>query len=453
MKMLPLCWFGFLAVCSHVAACPVGVSFRWINATGAERGPLDLTINAKVFGHQVRGPQVTEVAKEGLGRKAVVVAGAGGVVERFEWEVEGPESAMLVTAVVAGGVVQTRVLRELSGKRGEQGMRLFNAANGRMIELTGGKKVVRVRPGREVVVRAQREIQGRLVQDGREPVGFKMVLPEKPDSWEVVALLRAEGEPGFLYVRGTDGQVGESWAIDNVADWPALAVDAVVREPAAGEFDAAAHDWEKVKSRICWFNACQTKEALNFRCNGAMVFQRALAGAVSGFVKWPAGNWEVEVSAQRSGELGKFPLVVRERTKVFILTTGGKGQALRWLVMASELKAPVRVARVRVVNGFPGGTLRAAADGGAQRPPAIKAAQCGLLQGVEDGWFRGATYEHSGGLKVVLPQIKLPPGDWLAICHLDAETGSTALLSWVELCSGRVIEPGEALAIPEPAVP
>jgi hypothetical protein len=330
-------------------------------------------------------------------------------------------------------------------------VRLFNAAGGRNIELTGGKQIVRVRPGRDVVVRAQREIQGRLVQDGSEPVGFKMVLPEKPDSWEVVALLRAGGEPGFLYVRGVDGRVGESWALDNVVDWPALAVDAVVRDPGAGEFDAAAHDWDKVKSRICWFNACQTNEALNLRCNGSMVFQRALAGAVSGFVKWPAGNWEVSVSAQRSGELGKFPMVVGERAKVFVLTTGGKGQALRWLVMASEHKAPLRVARVRVVNGFPGGTLSAAADGGAQRPPAIKAAQCGLALSAEDGWLRAATYEHSGGLKVDLPRVELPPGDWLAICHLDAETGSTALLSWVELYSGRVIEPGEALAVPEPA--
>jgi hypothetical protein len=218
-------------------------------------------------------------------------------------------------------------------------------------------------------------------------------------------------------------------------------------------FDPAAVDWSKVKSRVCWFNGYQTREGLNFACNGTVVFQREPSGALSGFVKWPAGKWEISVSGLRSGELGKFPLVVGERAKVFVLTTGAKGQALRSLVMASDLKAPVRLARVRVVNGFPAGTLRQAAGPDAPRPSAITPAECGAVLPTEDGWFGGATYAHSGGLQVVLPRSRLPVGDWLAVCHLDHETGASALVTWVEIGSGRVVEPGEPLASPEAAEP
>jgi hypothetical protein len=440
-----------MAACGAAAACPPGGSFRWINAIGAQAGPLELTINARAIHHGVIGPRVTQEAKVGWGKQVVVVAGKRGVLERFEWEVEGPQRALLVTGVAAGGAVQTRVLAAIKWARGEQGARIVNAAGGWSVELTSARELVRLRPGRETLVRARREITGRFVHEGGEAMGFKIVLPEKPERWEVVALLGPAERGGFLFVRESDGRVGESWALEEGEDWPTVVFDAPVAPAVAGGIAAADLDWSKVESRVCWFNACQTREGLSFICNGTVAFQRGLPGTLSGFVKWPAGKWDIAVSGTRSGELGRFAMVVAERAKVFVLTTGGKGQDLRSLVMVSDLKQPARVARVRVVNGFSAGTLRLAGNGGAPRSPAIKPAQCGALMACEDGWFGGATIDASGGLRVVLPRTRLAPGDWLAVCHLDPEAENASRVTWVEMSSGRIVEPGEPLGVVEPA--
>jgi hypothetical protein len=300
---------------------------------------------------------------------------------------------------------------------------------------------LRVRPGREVVVVGQGEIRGRLLAADAKGRDFKVVVPAQPACWDLVAILRPEGQAGFLILKEGAAEAGRSW--EPGGDGPVVSVNEA--SVAAGAADSPVLDWATVESKVCWFNACQPGEALDLVSNGAAAFRRVQGGAVTGFVKWPQGDWRATLSGRARGVVGKLAFTVGPQAKVLVLTTGGGGQRVRSLVLASDLDGrQLNEPRLRIVNGFGSGALRG--DDPGTPALAIKPAQPGPAVTGVDGWFAAVALSHpgyagGGPFKLAVPRVRLPAGDWLAVGHPDL-LGAPAL-TWVDLLSGRIIEPDE----------
>lgn len=449
--------------------------FRWVNATAE---PLAMAAAGRQV-HPPLGPwQAGPPARQPAGSRQIVVSRAGQPVEQFQWEVVARPRRpdLLVSMPAAGGQVQTRVLGYLERAGEKPAVRVLNASGGWTLDVAGAGVPVRVRAGREIVLTGRTEVSGSILAGDQVLAVFVLTLPE--GNWNAMLVAGPQGAPAWLWVRGRDGALAYSWDAAQ-AGWPvarvsrpapARALAAARREPAAPlpaaalterrppavvpaarsdaadllpvrAIDPAGVDWSQVSSRICWFNACRTSEALSLECRGTVLFQRVRGGAVTGFLKWPAGEWPLVVSGRASGVVGRMDARVGEGGKLLLVTTGGAGHALQSLVMNGPAELPA-APRLRVVNALPCGTMRRPVDDTLE---AIEPARAGAAVVADDGVFAALDFSHPGighgVFKVVVPRIKLARGDWLAIVHLDE--ADAPQVTWLDMYSGRIVEADE----------
>jgi len=224
--------------------------------------------------------------------------------------------------------------------------------------------------------------------------------------------------------------------------------------PKQGAFDPVLINWEEVESQIFWLNLTIGRDPCRLEIGGFPAMRRMPSGRGSGFVKWPSGNWNTDLVVELTNQkVGTSSFSLASKSSLGLISSGGGKFPHRLITLegrSREASNQPAKPRIRFMNALPDGVLRCVVDG--EPDPLTLTMEPGKATDAVpllEGGFPGAAIDITLGtiknqtvLKV--PRLpRLPSGDWVLIIHLDDQSFSKPVQTWVEMDKGAIRSPSD----------
>ena len=181
--------------------------------------------------------------------------------------------------------------------------------------------------------------------------------------------------------------------------------------------------------------------------------RRMPSGRGSGFVKWPAGGWDTAVVVEATNEkLDTNKFTLSAKSSIGLISSGGGKFPARLMALEGRSRGkssePTKP-QIRFVNALPVGVIRSVIP--LEPEPLTLTLEPGTISEVitlENGGFPGAALDFTLGkaknqkISNIPKMPSIPAGDWVVIIHLDQESFTSPVLTWVEMDKGAITTPG-----------
>jgi len=427
-------------------------SLRWIHLGTIDAGLVNLTIDGKIAYRKMPPSRATPWGNVPLGLHHFQIGSEKNPEPAFELEITENQKITIVSVSDKNGDLQSRTFG-LDKPQGD--VFVLNMLPGAMMSLSEPKQKAIFGKGFWLPEDKAEHTVSLVDSEGfHGEVDFSRLGDAPRSPYLAVLCSNDDGKPNLAILRDRDSFFEISEGSIEIPD-ELLAGIRIISEGnrlAPGAFDPFSINWEKVDSRIFYLNLAISRDPCRLEIGGFPAMRRMPSGRGSGFVKWPAGDWETDVVVERTNEKlahDKFSLAAK--ASIGLISSGGGKYPHRLLTLegrSREGSEPAAKARIRFVNALPDGVARAVVQ---DRPEPVtitlKPGETGNIIPLVKGDFPGATLDLTLGTmknKIIgkIPRMpSMPPGDWVVIIHLDQESFAAPVLTWVEMDKGTITFP------------
>jgi hypothetical protein len=427
---------------------------RWVHLGTIDAGQVNMAIDAKVVYRSLPPGSSTPWGKITPGLRMFQVGTAKNPGASFELEITREQRVVVVSVSDENGNIECRSL-VLEAPEGEGFV--LNALHHSMMGLPGtDNKVIFGKGFRIPISKAKTTIAFSDSEGLKGEMDFIRTGDALRSSYLAILSCDDEGKPHLSVLRESDSLFEISDEVIEIPNELTAAVRVVSQRnvPAQGAFDPMQINWEQVESQIFWLNLTVGRDPCRLEIGGFPAMRRMLSGYGSGFVKWPAGSWDVNVAVELTNEkVGVDRFSLSSKSSLGLVSSGGGKFPHRLITLEgrsrAETKEPAKP-QIRFMNALPDGVLRSIIDSDPE--PQTITMEPGKVSDVVPlikGGFPGAALDLTLGAKknkviVKIPRMSnLPPGDWVVVTHLDHETFETPVQTWVEMDKGKIIAPSD----------
>ena len=424
-------------------------SLRWVHLGTMDAGLVSMAIDGKIAYRKMPPGRATPWGNVSSGLHRFQIGSENHPGSTFELEITEKQKITIVSVSDKNGDLQSRTFG-VDAPKGE--IFVLNVLPGTMMSLPKTKQKVIFGKGFWLPENKAKTTVSLVDSEGfHGEVDFSR-MDDAPRGSYLAILSRADdGKPNLAILRNRDAlfeMSDGSIEIPNelVAGIRIISEGNVVR---AGSFDPSVVKWEQVDSQIFWLNLTIGRDPCRLEIRGFPAMRRMPSGRGSGFVKWPAGDWDTDVVVERTNEkiaTEKFSLSAM--ASLGLISSGGGKYPHRLLTVegrSREESGSAAKSQLRFVNALPDGVVRSVVQYD-PKPVTItlEPGETGDILPLEKGGFPGATLDFTLGAtknQMIgnIPLMRsLPPGDWVVVIHLDQESFSKPVLTWVEMDKGTI---------------
>ena len=445
---LPLLLAIFSSIpCLHAAA------LRWVHLGTIEAGLVNMAIDGKIAYRNMPPGKSTSWGNVPAGLRRFQIGSEKNPGASFELEVTKDQKVVIVSVSDKNGDIQSRTV-VLDAPEGEGFV--LNALHNSMMGLPETEnKVIFGKGFRIPIGKVKTTVE---FSDGEGLKGaLDFIRMGDPPKSPYLAILSSddEGKTQLSVLRGHDSlfEIG-----DELIEIPNELVASVriISERTVlggGAFDHSLINWEQVESQIFWLNLMIGRDPCRLEIGGFPAMRRMPSGRGSGFVKWPTGGWETTVVVEATNEkLDTSNFTLSLKSSIGLISSGGGKYPARLMALEGRTRnknPETAKPQIRFVNALPVGVMRCVIPHDPEKLIlTIKPGEITEAVALEKGGFPGASLDLSldklknQKFSNLPPMPSIPSGDWVVIIHLDQESFTAPVLTWVEMDKGSITTPG-----------
>lgn len=426
---------------------------RWIHLGTIEAGLVNLAIDEKVAYRNMPPDKSTSWGNVPAGFHKFQIGSEKNPGASFELEITPEQKVVIVSVSDKNGDIQSRTV-VLDAPEGEGFV--LNALHNSMMSLPETEnKVIFGKGFRIPITKVKTTIEFSDVEGLKGGLDFACMGDEPKSSYMAILSSDDGGKPQLSVLRDHDSLFETSNTHIEIPN-ELLASVRIISERTVlggGAFDPSAINWEEVESQIFWLNLMIGREPCRLEIGGFPAMRRMPSGRGSGFVKWPAGEWETSVVGESSNEkLDTSNFSLSSKSSIGLISSGGGKYPARLLTLegrSREKSSKAAKPQIRFINALPVGIIRSVIP---YKPKSlILTMQPGEITEavkLEKNGFPGAALDLSldkvknQKISIIPPMPSVSSGDWVVIIHLDQESFSAPVLTWVEMDKGAITTPG-----------
>ena len=429
-------------------------SLRWIHLGTIDAGLVSLAIDGKIAYRKMPPGRATPWGNVSPGLHHFQIASEKNLGSVFELEIANNQKITMVSVSDKNGDLQCRTF----GLEAPQEEIFFlNVMPGAMMSLPETKQKAIFGKGFWLHDDKAKTTVSLVDSEGfHAKVDFSRLGDADTPTGSYLAILFSDdgGKPNLAILRDRDALFEISNKSIEIADELVAGIRIISEgnKVAAGSFDPADTNWEKVESQIFWLNLSIARDPCRLEIRGFPAIRRMPSGRGSGFVKWPAGAWKTDVVVERTNEkLASDSFSLSTKASIGLISSGGGKYPHRLLTVEGRSRGEsrsVQKSQLRFVNALPDGVLRSIVQYDTE--PVIitlDPGEIGDIIPLVKGSFPGAKLDLTLGAKKnqqigKIPLMPtLPPGGWVVVIHLDQESFAAPVLTWVEMDKGAITFP------------
>lgn len=428
-------------------------ALRWVHLGTIEAGLVNMAIDGKIAYRNMPPGKSTSWGYVPAGLRSFQIGSEKNPGASFELEVTKEQKVVIVSVSDKNGDIQSRTVI-LDAPEGE-GF-ILNALHGSMVSLPETENKVIFGKGFRIPITKVKTTVEFSDGDGLKGGLDFIRMGDAPKSSYLAILSSDEvGKTQLSVLRDHDSLFEISDERIEIPNELVASVRIVSERTVlgGGAFDPLLINWEEVESQIFWLNLMIGRDPCRLEIGGFPAMRRMPSGRGSGFVKWPTGGWETAVVVEATSEkLDTSNFSLSPKSSIGLISFGGGKYPARLMTLEgrSREKSPETAKpQIRFVNALPVGVMGCVIPHDPK--PLILTMEPGetteAIQ-LEKGGFPGAALELSlDKLKTqkvsnIPPMPSIPSGDWVVIIHLDQESFSAPVLTWVEMDKGAITAPG-----------
>lgn len=445
--LLPLLLTLFAGTSSLAAA-----SLRWVHLGTIDAGQVDMAIDGKITYRKMPPGNATSWTDIPPGLRRFQIGSGTNPGISFELEITGGQKIVIVSVSDKNGDIQSRTV-VLEAPQGEAF--ILNALHNSMMGLPEKEQKVIFGKGFRIPIAKDKSTVSFADSEGmRVEVDFSPAGGEPQGSYLAIVSSGDDRKPYLAILRDRDSYFEISDETIEIPDELMAAVRIVSERTTVGKggFDPMQVKWDEVESRIFWLNLMIGRDPCRLEIGGFPAMRRMPSGRGSGFVKWPSGGWDASVVAELTNEkLGDSRFSLSPKASLGLISSGGGKYPPHLLALegrsmdgpGSSLKT-----RIRFVNALPDGLLTTVIpDEPEPLKLTVEPGKSSDVVPLDKGGFPGAALSFtlgnakSGKIADIPAMPRIPSGDWVVIAHLDEESLTAPVLTWVEMDKGSITPP------------
>jgi len=427
-------------------------TMRWVHLGTLDAGLVNLAIDGVVAYRKMPPGKSTSWGSVQPGLRRFQIGSEKNPGDFFELEIARDQKVVIVSVSDDSGDIQSRTI-VMDSQRGK-GF-IFNALPNSIMTLPDTEHKAIFGKGFQIPIVNEKTTVLFSDSEGLQgEVNLSQVGDTPQNSYLAILCNGDDGKPHLSVLRDRDSFFEIINEIIEIPD-ELLATVRIVspgRVLAEGAFDPFKINWEEVDSQIFWLNMMIGRDPCRLEIGGFPAMRRMPPGRGSGFVKWPAGGWNTEVVVEATNKkLDGDRFILNPKSSIGLISSGGDKFPVRLMTLEGRSRGESSKdakPQIRFVNSLPVGVIRFVIP---QEPePYTIRLEPGIASKViplDNGSFPGAVLDLTMG-KLVNEKItdirriaSMPSGDWIVIVHLDQESFSTPVLTWVEMDKGSIISP------------
>jgi len=426
-------------------------SLRWIHLGSHDAGLANLAIGGKIAIRNMQTERVTPWSKVSPGVHRFQIGSEKTPGAPFELEIIEGQKITIVSISDKNGDLQSRTFG-VDNPEGE--LFILNAIPGIMMSLPDNKKAI-FGKGFWLPDEEAKTTVSLVDSEGfKGEVDFSRLGDTLKGPYMAIVYSGDANKPKLVILRDRDVFFETSDEPIKIPDQllSGISIISEGRVIAAGSFDPTAVNWDEVDSQAFWLNLMIGRDPCRLEIKGFPAIRRMSSGRGSGFLKWPAGDWDIKIVVELTNEtVASDTFSLARKARAGLISSGGGKYPHRLLTLAGrspEESGTPAMSQIRFVNALPGGILRSIVQYPAQPVTVtLKPGEIGETLPLVGGGFPGTTFDFTQGAeapKVIgkIPVMRsLPKGDWVVIIHLDQETFEKPVLTWVEMDKGAITFP------------
>lgn len=445
---LPLLLVIFSGTSSlHAAA------LRWVHLGTIEAGLVNMAIDGKVAYRNMPPGKSTSWGNVPAGLRRFQIGSEKNPGASFELEITKDQKVVIVSVSDKNGDIQSRTV-VFDAPEGEG--YVLNALHNSMMGLPESEnKVIFGKGFRIPITKVKTTVEFSDGEGLKGGLGFVRMGDAPKSSYLAILSSDDDGNPQLSVLRDHDSLFETSDELIEIPNELVASVRIVSQRAVlgGGAFDPSLINWEQVESQIFWLNLMIGRDPCRLEIGGFPAMRRMPSGRGSGFVKWPTGGWETAVVVESTNEkLDTSNFSLSPKSSIGLISSGGGKYPARLMVLegrSREKSTETAKPQIRFVNALPVGVIRCVMP---QDPKALvltmEPGEISEAVQLGEGGFPGASLDLSldkvKNQKVsnIPPMPSIPSGDWVVIIHLDQESFTAPVLTWVEMVKGAITTPG-----------
>lgn len=438
-----------LLILSIAAPSLSAASLRWVHLGTIDAGLVDLAIDGRIAYRKLPPGSATPRDKITPGLHRFQIGSGKNPDSAFELKITGEQKITIVSVSDKTGDIQSRTLG-MDTPCGE--IFVLNMLPNAMMSLPETQQKVIFGKGFWLPKDQAKTTIFLADSEGfKGEVEFSRLGDKSKDPYFAILSNNDDAKPNLAILRDRDSLFEMS---DESIDIPGelkagLQIISKGKILAAGSFDPSGVNWEEVQSQIFWLNLTIDRDPCRLEIGGFPAMRRMPSGRGSGFVKWPAGDWETDIVAERTNvKHANCKFSLSDKSSMGLISSGGGKYPHRLLTLegrSREKSATPAKSQIRFINALPVGVLRSIVNYDPKPVTIIlEPGEIGDKLPLVKGGFPGASLDFTLGasknqLIGEIPAMRsLPPGDWVVVIHLDEESFAAPVLTWVEMDKGTV---------------
>lgn len=430
---------------------PAASSLRWIHLGTMDAGLVNLAIDGKIAYRKMspgRGTPWGNIS-QGLHRFQMITEKNSNSI--FELEIADGQRLTIVSVSDKNGDLQSRTL---GLNNPESDLFVLNMLPGAMMSLPTTKTKAIFGKGFWLPNGQEKTTVTLVDSEGfSAEVDFSLLSDSPQGPYFAVLCSDEAGRPNLTILREKD-------SLFEMSDEPILIEDElaagirIISEGnvlAKSDFDPSQVKWDEVESQIFWLNLGIDRDPCRLEIKGFPAMRRMHSGRGSGFVKWPAGNWSADIVVERTNEsLTRDNFSLSPEASIGLISSGGGKYPHRMITLAGRSReegGESAKSQIRFVNALPDGILKAVVQYDPEpRTITLEAGKAGEILPLEKGGFPGASIDFKIGnaksqkIGEIPPMPSMPQGDWVVVIHLDQESFTSPVMTWVEMDKGSITD-------------
>lgn len=426
-------------------------SLRWVHLGTIESGMAGMAIDGKIAYRKMPPGKATPWGKVTPGAHRFQIASGENSGANFELEIAEGQKITLVSVSDDNGDIQCRTFG-LEKAQGE--IFVLNMLPGTAISVPESKQRAIMGKGFWLPdVKAKTAVSLVDSEGFTAELDFSRLGDKAQSPYLAVICRNDDAKPNLAILRDQDSLLEMSdESIEIRGELKAgIRIISESNKAAPGSFDPSGVDWAEVDSRIFWLNLSIDRDPCRLDISGFPALRRMPSGRGSGFLTWPAGDWETAIVVERTNEKlsgGNFTLAAKASTG--LISSGGGKYPHRLLTLKgrSRQESGSKVSsQIRFMNALPDGVIKAAVSyDPTPRTVTLNPGETSEIIPLENVDFPGATIHFTIGVTYKLitkiPLMRsMPQGDWVVVIHLDKESFASPVLTWVEMDKGAITFP------------
>ena len=428
-------------------------SLRWVHLGTMEAGLVNMAIDGRVAYRKMPPGNSTSWGGIPLGLRKFQIGSEKNPGVSFELEITKEQKVVIVSVSDTNGDIQSRTVF-LDAPQG-QGY-ILNALHNSMISLPETEQKVIFGKGFPIPITKEKTTVAFSDREGlKGEVDISRMGDAAQNSYLAILSSGDDGKPNLSVLRDRDSIFEINHELIEIPNELAASIRVISERTVlgGGAFDPFKINWEEVESQIFWLNMMIGRDPCRLEIGGFPAMRRMPSGRGSGFVKWPAGGWDTAVVVEATNEkLDTNKFTLSAKSSIGLISSGGGKFPARLMALEGRSRGkssePTKP-QIRFVNALPVGVIRSVIP--LEPEPLTLTLEPGTISEVitlENGGFPGAALDFTLGkaknqkISNIPKMPSIPAGDWVVIIHLDQESFTSPVLTWVEMDKGAITTPG-----------